>query len=260
MIWNDYLDETQDFAGASLMPLFLSCRAAVRAKTSATAANLERDPSRNAELQAGAQQYLRLAVELLRPSAACLVGTGGLSGSGKSTLAAALAPLLGPAPGAVVIRSDAVRKRLCGVVPTTRLGPEGYSPGVSEAVYETLAERAELVTRAGHAAIADAVYASVTDRIAIERRADEAATCFVGLWLEAPTEMLVERATGRGPDPSDADAAVVEAQGRRDLGEMRWERIDATSGPNEVLKAAMAVVGSRTGTAVRVTASGGADG
>jgi hypothetical protein len=38
--WNRYLAETTDFDGVPLRPLFLSCRAAVRAKTSATAAHL----------------------------------------------------------------------------------------------------------------------------------------------------------------------------------------------------------------------------
>jgi uncharacterized protein len=40
-VWNGYLAEASDFAGIPLLPLFLSCRAAVRAKTSATAANLQ---------------------------------------------------------------------------------------------------------------------------------------------------------------------------------------------------------------------------
>ena len=45
-VWNGYLGETLDFAGLPLLPLFLSCRAAVRAKTSATAAALQDDVTR----------------------------------------------------------------------------------------------------------------------------------------------------------------------------------------------------------------------
>jgi aminoglycoside phosphotransferase family enzyme len=37
IVWNRYLVETADLEGIALLPLFLSCRAAVRAKTSATA-------------------------------------------------------------------------------------------------------------------------------------------------------------------------------------------------------------------------------
>ena len=36
-----YLAETRDFEGVRLLPLFLSCRSAVRSKTSATAASLQ---------------------------------------------------------------------------------------------------------------------------------------------------------------------------------------------------------------------------
>jgi len=37
-LWNRYLTAADEFDGLPLMPLFLSCRAAIRAKTSATAA------------------------------------------------------------------------------------------------------------------------------------------------------------------------------------------------------------------------------
>jgi aminoglycoside phosphotransferase family enzyme len=63
-VWNEYLAEASDFEGLSLLPLFLSCRAAVRAKTSATAANLQTDPVRQAELQAMARDYLAMAASL----------------------------------------------------------------------------------------------------------------------------------------------------------------------------------------------------
>ena len=58
VIWNRYLATTQDWQGISLLPLFLSCRAAVRAKTTATTTRVERDPARRTELEALARQYL----------------------------------------------------------------------------------------------------------------------------------------------------------------------------------------------------------
>lgn len=45
-VWNGYLTEVGNVSGASLLPLFLSCRAAVRAKTSATAARLQPEARR----------------------------------------------------------------------------------------------------------------------------------------------------------------------------------------------------------------------
>ena len=104
-VWNRYLAETDDLTGISLMPLFHSCRAAVRAKTSATAARLQRDSARRGELQALAREYLEMAERLVRPPPPCLVAIGGFSGSGKSTLALRLAPAIGAMPGAVVHRS-----------------------------------------------------------------------------------------------------------------------------------------------------------
>ena len=74
-----------------------------------------------------------MAQELLRPRAPCLIAIGGLSGSGKSTLARRLAPFVGAAPGALIVRSDVIRKTLLGVSPLTRLGPEGYTDGCDEA-------------------------------------------------------------------------------------------------------------------------------
>jgi aminoglycoside phosphotransferase family enzyme len=59
VIWNGYLTDTADFGGIPLLPLFLSCRTAVRAKTSATAANLQGDPQRKRELQDMARSIWR---------------------------------------------------------------------------------------------------------------------------------------------------------------------------------------------------------
>ena len=113
----------------------------------------------------------------------------------------------GAVPGAVVIRSDEIRKRLSGVSPLDRLGPEGYSSEMSERVYATVAERAKLTIREGHSAIVDAVYARPGDRQAIEHVAADVAVPFVGIWLEAPEATLIARVEQRRNDPSDADAA-----------------------------------------------------
>jgi aminoglycoside phosphotransferase family enzyme len=158
-VWNRYLAETGESNGLSVLPLFLSCRAAVRAKTSATAAQVQPDARRGNELHALAPRYLAMAEGLLNPPRPCLLAIGGFSGTGKSTLALGLAPSVGAVPGAVVIRSDEIRKRLCGVSPLHRLGPEGYSSEMSERVYATVAERARLTIREGQSAIVDAVFA-----------------------------------------------------------------------------------------------------
>jgi len=228
VVWNRYLAETGDLEGVPLLPLFLSCRAAVRAKTSATAAQLQNDVQRRSELHGLAREYLAMAEQLLHPPDPFLIAVGGLSGSGKSTLAVGLAPLVGAVPGAVVFRSDETRKRLCGVPLLERLGPEGYSSQMSARVYATLAERAALTIRGGHSAIVDAVYARASDRQVIEQVAAAASVPFVGLWLEASESVLIARTEQRRNDPSDADANVVRMQRAQDTGEIGWYRINAS--------------------------------
>ena len=237
-VWNRYLVETADFDGVSLVPLFLSCRAAVRAKTSATAAQLQHDAQRRSELEGMAREYLAMAEHLLHPPHPCLVAVGGFSGSGKSTLALGLAPSVGAVPGAVVLRSDETRKRLCGVPLLQHLGPEGYSSHVSERVYSTLAEQAALVLRAGHSVVVDAVYARAADRRAIEQVAEAASVPFIGLWLEAPEADADRRTAQRRNDASDADATVVRLQRAQDTGDIAWCRLDASASAASVLSSA----------------------
>ncbi len=253
-VWNRYLVETADLDGLSLLPLFLSCRAAVRAKTSATAAQLQHDAQRRSELEGTAREYLAMAEQLLHPPQPCLVAVGGFSGSGKSTLALGLAPSVGAVPGAVVLRSDETRKRLCGVPLLQRLGPEGYSPHVSERVYATVAEQAALVLRAGHSVVVDAVYARAADRRVIEQVAEAASVPFIGLWLDAPESVLIDRTAQRRSDASDADANVVRMQRAQDIGDIRWPRLDASVPAAAVLATATDGVRERLHDALNVVA------
>jgi predicted kinase len=238
-ILNGYLTETHDLEGIRLLPLFLSCRAAVRAKTSATAARMQSNTANAGELEQLARQYLVMAHELLHPPAPLLLAIGGLSGSGKSTLAMALAPSIGAVPGALVLRSDEVRKQLCGVSPLQPLGREGYTPEVSARVYDTLVDRATLAVRSGHSVIVDAVHARQADRAAIERAAATMSVRFCGLWLDAAESTLVDRISQRRLDPSDADEAVVRTQYAEDTGPIEWHRLDASRPVDSVLQEAL---------------------
>jgi predicted kinase len=235
-VWNRYLTETGDLGGTGLMPLFLSCRAAIRAKTGATALRVQAAPAREGELQRAAREYLAMAERLLDPPAPCLVAIGGLSGSGKSTIARALAPVIGAVPGAIVLRSDEIRKQICGVPLLTQLGPEAYTTEVTNRVYATLTERAGLALRGGFSAVVDATFLQATDRQAIEAFARAAAVPFVGLWLQAPVQTLLERLQQRGPDASDADAAVLGMQRAQNAGAVSWHRLDTSTSIDTVLE------------------------
>lgn len=243
-VFNGYLAATADFDGLALLPLFLSSRAAIRAKTAVTAAALAADAQTQQARCASAREYLQAAIQLLRPARPALIAIGGMSGTGKSTLAVSLAPSVGPVPGAVVLRSDEIRKRLCGVSEQTRLGPTGYTDEVSRLVYDTLVSHAADTIRAGHSAIVDAVFMSHADRAAVERAAASAGVPFVGLWLHAPETVLVDRVGRRGLDASDADAAVIRMQLARDPGAVTWNRIDASGNPDALRRDAVRLVDS----------------
>jgi hypothetical protein len=246
-VWNGYLAEADEHSGICLLPLFLSCRAAVRAKTSATAARLQSDPRARADLERASREYLAMAQQFLDPTPPSVVAIGGLSGSGKSTLALALAARTGAAPGAVVLRSDELRKRICGVSPLERLGPEGYTREVSHRVYAGLVRQAAAIVHAGFSVIADAVFARPGDREAIEHMARDVGVPFVGLWLEAPQAILIERLQRRRADASDADAEVLRKQDAQGAGAVTWQRLNTSAPAGAVLASAASAVAITTG-------------
>ncbi|WP_434624909.1 AAA family ATPase [Azospirillum sp. B2RO_4] len=236
-VLNRYLEETEDYGGLAALPLFLSLRAAVRAKVSAAALRL----GGKAEGLAGeARRYLDQALAALDPAPARLVAVGGLSGTGKTKLAKGIAPDLGPSPGAVVLRSDVLRKRLCGVADTDRLPADGYAPAVTERVYDELYRRAAAVLGTGQAVVVDAVSARPEERRRIEAVAADAGLQFDGIWMEAPLSERVERVTNRRNDASDATADVVERQESYDLGTIDWTRLDSGRVAADVLDDARA--------------------
>ena len=227
-VFNCYLAQTVDLGGILLLPLFLSCRAAVRAKTSATAARMQPQELRTRDMQAATREYLSLAETLLRPAAPCLLAIGGFSGSGKSTLARQVAHRVGAAPGALILRSDVIRKQQLGVAPLEHLGAEAYTTDVSRHVYQTIAERARATLMAGHGVIADAVYARREERLLIAAVAHETGVPFVGLWLEAPPSLLAKRLSERAADVSDATPGVLDLQLHAGEGLLDWQRLDAS--------------------------------
>jgi aminoglycoside phosphotransferase family enzyme/predicted kinase len=237
VVLNRYLEETEDYGGLAALPLFLSLRAAVRAKVSAAALRLGGKAEGLAE---EARRYLDHALAVLDPAPARLVAVGGLSGTGKTRLAKGIAPDLGPPPGAVVLRSDVLRKRLCGVADTDRLPADGYAPAVTERVYDELYRRAAVVLGTGQAVVVDAVSARPDERRRIEAVAAAAGVRFDGIWMEAPLSERVDRVTNRRNDASDATADVVERQESYDLGTIDWTRLDSGRVAADVLDDARA--------------------
>jgi len=218
-------DEAQ-FAGLAALPVFMSIRAAIRAKVEA--ANIAHLTGvEQAREKDAARNYFSLAATLLELAPARLIAVGGLSGTGKSTLAAALAPDIGRAPGAVVLRSDVERKHFFAVEETTRLPDEAYGEWASRETYARLARKAGLALRAGHSVVIDAVHSHAFERDGAARIAAEAGVPFAGLWLQAPLDVRLRRVVGRDADASDADARVVTRQTAAPLAQTGWSALDA---------------------------------
>ena len=209
-----YGDLEADDAGQALLPLFIAVRATIRAKVAGFNARVLEGEAR-AEKIRSARAYLELALKALEPVPPRLLVVGGRSGTGKSSVAAALADRFGAMPGAIVLRTDVIRKRLFGKVPTDRLPSEAYAPRISARVFLTVAARARALLRAGRSVIADGVYGDAAQRIQIEAVARQTGVPFRAVWLEATQATLEQRVAGRTGDASDADVAVVRQQAAR---------------------------------------------
>jgi len=237
---NAYLEHgeglAEQMAAVTLLPLLISMRATIRAHIEATLA-LEGDvmETRSERLRR-ANTYMTTALKAMAAApgdaAAPIVALGGLQGVGKSSVAATLAPMLGGPPGAVVLRADAIRKRLFGLPPTERLPQDAYTAVVSDRVMALMFEMALASARGGRPVICDSVFMDPNRRERLRAAAAAGGAPFVGVWLDAPQQTLEQRVTKRAesprPDASDADVAVLREAAKADPGDLEdWARISA---------------------------------
>jgi len=242
LLLNRYLYHSgsdDDLEGLIALPLFLACRAGIRAMVAAQRARLAAAPAGALE-EAG--RYFVAATGYLAPEPPRLIAVGGLSGTGKSTLAAALAPQVGAAPGAVHLRSDLERKSLFAAGETERLGAEHYTADVTARVYHRLLEKARIALKAGRGVVVDAVFSKPHEREAAEAVAAGLGVTFQGLWLTAAPDTLASRVDARTGDASDATRDVVAAQLEYDTGDISWTCVDAGGTADDTLRAARELV------------------
>ncbi len=227
-----YLDEAARvfpddlWEGVAALPLMMSMRAAVRAHVCA-----------HSEDDASAKAYVEAAIAHLSPAPPRLAAVGGLSGAGKSTFARRIAPALGPAPGAVVIRTDEVRKRLMNVPPSERLPASVYAGDLYPRAYDALIENARSLLTAGHGVVLDATFIDPALRGRAERLAIDCSVPFDGVWLDAPLAVLEARVAGRTNDASDATVATLQDQLARQTSEVRWRHIEVSDGVDAAAEA-----------------------
>lgn len=243
LVLNRYLwgatELNRELEGLAALPLFMSLRAAVRAKVAALRL---REVGAGPDEVAEARRYLGFARGFLMPSPPRLVAIGGLSGTGKSTIAARVAPALGRAPGAVHLRSDIERKRMLGADEHHRLPEEAYAHALTERVFAALRDQAGRALAAGQSVVVDAVHHRPEERDAIAAVAVRLGVPFTGLWLEAPLETASERVEARRGDASDATAAIVARQAARPTGPIAWTRIDASGDAGSVVTAVLKAI------------------
>jgi uncharacterized protein len=192
------------YAGLELLPFYLALRAGVRCHVhahSAGADNLE-----------AAQHYLKAGLAFLEAATPRGVAVGGLSGSGKSTYARQIAAGLGRPCGAVVLRSDEMRKRQWGCEPLKTLPPEAYAPEASARVYQEMQDLGAIALRAGQAVIFDATFRELQKREDLAAHVRGAGFNFEGIWLDVAFEVRLKRVASRKDDVSDATIKTVREQ------------------------------------------------
>lgn len=233
---NGYLKTTSgdNLDALAAMPLLMSLRAAIRANV--LLARIERHADCKADAMPSAQTYFKLALRLINPAAPTLVAVGGLSGTGKSVLARALAPGILPEPGAILLRTDVLRKQQFGVTETDRLPEDAYRPEMTQKIYDLLVQHALRILSQGHSVVVDAVFTRESERAAIRDAARRSNIRFVGLFLQTDLATRLNRVGRREDDASDATPRIAELQERCDIGTLDWAVIDASGTPEQTLR------------------------
>ncbi|GAA3394888.1 bifunctional aminoglycoside phosphotransferase/ATP-binding protein [Cryptosporangium minutisporangium] len=188
----------------SLEHHYVAYRAVMRAKV-ASLRWQQGDTGRAADVT----RLLGIGLTHLRAAEARLILVGGLPGVGKSTVAGGLADAL----GAVLLRSDRMRKEAAGLAPEAdgrapwRTGL--YEPGRTSSAYDALLHRAVDALRRGESVVLDASWAGAVQRDAARVVASRAGATLVELHCVAPAAVAAERIAHRSGDPSDATPEIA---------------------------------------------------
>jgi uncharacterized protein len=219
LLLNTYLEQTGDYWGAVLLPLYLCMRAYIRGKINSLTLN---DPAiataEKATSLQRAQAYYRQAWDYTQRtvgprSPSRLILMSGLSGSGKSTVARQLAQKL----NAIHIRSDAVRKHLAEIPlhqrGTTKGAGSGiYTPAMTQKTYDQLLALGLLLAQQGWPVILDAKYDRHALRQPVIEAANSAQIPITIVECTAPVEVLRDRLNRRTNDIADATADLLDSQ------------------------------------------------
>jgi uncharacterized protein len=206
---NTYAEQTGDWAGLQVLPMYLSRQAYVRAKVTSF---LLDDPSISSEDRTTAAQtaadYYRQAWEYTRSRQGRLIMMTGLSGAGKSTVGKQITRQL----GGVHLRSDAVRKHLGGIPLLAKGDDSLYTPAMTAQTYQQVLELGDKLAAHGFTVILDAKYDRQSLRAAVVDLATTREIPLQIVYCMAPEEVLRDRLAHRTGDIADATVDLLASQ------------------------------------------------
>lgn len=236
-----YMHSSGDDWPPTLEHHYIAYRAQVRAKVSAIRAG---------QGDTGALETARGLLEISRShldaARVRLVIVGGSPGTGKSTLSQAMAE----ATGAVIIRSDEVRKDLAQIPrDQSARAPFGeglYTPEAKATTYDEALRRAESALRMGRCAILDASWSSEIDRVKARELAGSTRSDLIELRCVAPEDLVAQRILHRseiGIDPSDAGTEIASKISAAFVPWPQAVEVDTSVGLQAALEIATQIVG-----------------
>jgi uncharacterized protein len=209
-----YLEAGGDYAGLQVLPFYRVYRALVRAKVACIRAAQE-GPDAGQAQAAICAQYLACARRATLSGKPWLLLMHGLSGSGKTTVSQRVVESL----GALRLRSDIERKRLCGLDALSRseAAVDGgiYDAETTRATYLCLVQLARQVLEAGFPVVVDAASLKSWQRDIFRSQARAQEVPFRLISCRAAEATLRQRLLRReeaASDASDADASVLQHQ------------------------------------------------
>jgi aminoglycoside phosphotransferase family enzyme/predicted kinase len=206
---NSYIEQTGDWEGLQVLPLYLSRQAYVRAKVTSFLLDDSSVPAAaKEEATKTAADYYKQAWEYTKPKQGKLFLMSGLSGSGKSTTAKYLARQL----NAIQIRSDAVRKHLGGISLQERGGDDLYTPEMTQKTYTRLLNLGIILANQGFNVILDAKYDREQLRQDAIAQAEKHQIPLQIIYCTAPVEVIRDRLINRTGDIADATVDLLTSQ------------------------------------------------
>lgn len=240
---NQYAEETGDWEGLKVLPMYVSRQSYVRAKVTSFMLG---DPSVSDEDKQAASEkaakYYRLAWSYLQDfkpgKKGSIVAMAGLSGSGKSTVAKALAQK----ENAIYLRSDAVRKHLAGVRLDQKGGDEIYTPEMSDKTYSRLIDLGVDLASEGYSVVLDAKFDRKEKREEAIAAAKAKDIPLSFIHCQAPEGVLKTRLDERSGDIADATADILARQSMEPFGDSEPVKAVDTTQPRADIEQQLAGV------------------